>query len=1518
MSTFGSGQVAATALRGRVLERLSAELEWTDGDGDDDFVSWTAGPATTFFCVEDGPDGAPDLGVFRVFTPVATVGDVEAALTRCNTLNSYATTNRWMIAPGSYEDADAEMIWIGCSFVVGPHNQAALETFVTWCVQEQIATATAGMTSGLAEQLGGKPCILENADAQHREENDWNEVVRHYQNVVEPSKNKRADDLAVNLQAAFLSLRDEMLAEGRGAWYSPEPDSYPLSCEMPANWSGYAEDIRWIPDQSGPPTARVKASLTTWGDLGNGLLITMSSPGYSADSDAVANQLNRLDEQAKGATHFVGAWTRHQHDPTYLVFLPAALLEQDITWPVIMREILLTFARQAQLARRVVIEPDVQQMLDGGAVQSAGLEASLRPHGLAWGETGEGRNPVASYLDGIYRLLVGDDSDWAYPAANGFTWWPYRQAQEITVIPRDDAPAPLRESVLIRISTEVRMAVPVAPQALTAIAKRNATLAESALVLRDDGTLVLACQLALDEGFSALAPQWAQDLAIRQFVTARELGAELAGLGTDAASAQPVSGPRPEPDWWFGEFEREEGEAAAASREDAPETRPQVPLIASGGLYALPYRMSSRDDGILEFTWRPSHTPWPVPADPEIQVTVTRGTDAAGPAWIIRSHVPVKASAAEKARWCNDRNAGLLLAPDPPMVTVIGGWGLTTEGKCCLTTGQTRQLVQDDESEGARSLGYLLREEQHAVIAALRAAPETARETPLTAVELAAGLDTVRAAFARLFGDSQETAWSTEPGEASTLVTCGEMTIEVPVGYGRPQLALLYGELLASFPHGRSWLSPSPLFPARVADLAFENLERDGSLWQDEAGNWVFDAGHAQARLELMQIGQALRVDGIAEFLAANRIGAIPVGPGIGRLGVTIPPAQFAWAVEYTAVEVLEWVLRHVIGQVREAARQGEQSRKPAPPERPRLFGSGRPAAVALRARLLELLGAEQEWTLGDLDSPDVMWNSGLATTVFAVAEGATATPGLSVLLVYTPIAAALNGNVARDVCSELNQSTATARWSVVRERDSDGTYYDEVQLSCAFVVGPHNQDTLESFALWCVREQIAAATGHIRSRDVAGAVSGVYSRYTGFPAGDERADWHPVTSFIDRIIRPSASLSADRLADELQEAFRGLLDRMFGERTSAWFAAEDVPPLTCETPFAWEPYPYGVVTHIRVSDDDLDQKPQTALLESELTKHPEFGNGLRITIHVPRDPQGHSGRAINELNRLDTEVAGASHSFGGWTMSKSVLGGGGAGPGCEIFLPAACAESVANRPYVMREILLTLARQALLARRVLVPPDERSAEDRSSGIGLAVSADPLATFVRGPHGLAWGETGEGRQPPMLVIRTEKQQQLIAEAEAVLAGEPAGKLLDGQSVGNIADTDERRAAIDAILASYDLCVDWDQEFWEGQHVVPKSRYQPGMNFTYEDGEFLLDGTPWTPPYMSPDSGFEWEEWAADLGLPETFWENGPLSFEGLDHDELVNDALSQARNILDSGAEEGEEEEEEEEEEPSD
>ena len=278
---------------------------------------------------------------------------------------------------------------------------------------------------------------------------------------------------------------------------------------------------------------------------------------------------------------------------------------------------------------------------------------------------------------------------------------------------------------------------------------------------------------------------------------------------------------------------------------------------------------------------------------------------------------------------------------------------------------------------------------------------------------------------------------------------------------------------------------------------------------------------------------------------------------------------------------------------------------------------------------------------VGDHDSPGIVWNSGLATTMFEVTEGADGTPDLGVLRVCTPIAAAGNGNAARDVCWSSTRRTATARWSVAREPDPDGSYYDEVQVSCAFVVGPHNQDTLESFALWCVREQIAVATAHIRSGDVAEAVAGVYSRYTGFPAGDDRVDRHPVVSFAERVVQPGASLSADGLAEELLCGIPGAAGEDVRRADQRVVRVRDGLPLTCETPFSWDLYPHGVITHMRASDDDPEDKPLTALIESEITAHPVLGNGLRITVHVPRDPRGHAGRALNAVNRLDAEGGG-------------------------------------------------------------------------------------------------------------------------------------------------------------------------------------------------------------------------------------------------------------------------------------
>ena len=58
-----------------------------------------------------------------------------------------------------------------------------------------------------------------------------------------------------------------------------------------------------------------------------------------------------------------------------------------------------------------------------------------------------------------------------------------------------------------------------------------------------------------------------RDQSMQRVVGSAAIGAELAELGTDAASAHPVSGPRPEPDVWFGQFAEEMRKTAEAKRE---------------------------------------------------------------------------------------------------------------------------------------------------------------------------------------------------------------------------------------------------------------------------------------------------------------------------------------------------------------------------------------------------------------------------------------------------------------------------------------------------------------------------------------------------------------------------------------------------------------------------------------------------------------------------------------------------------------------------------------------------------------------------------------------------------------------------------------------------------------------------------------------------------------------------------------------------------------------------------------
>jgi hypothetical protein len=127
---------------------------------------------------------------------------------------------------------------------------------------------------------------------------------------------------------------------------------------------------------------------------------------------------------------------------------------------------------------------------------------------------------------------------------------------------------------------------------------------------------------------------------------------------------------------------------------------------------------------------------------------------------------------------------------------------------------------------------------------------------------------------------------------------------------------------------------------------------------------------------------------------------------------------------------------------------------------------------------------------------------------------------------------------------------------------------------------------------------------------------------------------------------------------------------------------------------------------------------------------------------------------------------------------------------------------------------------------------------------------------------------------------TDKQDDLKGEANVILfqmwVDPQEDELLDGQPIGTV-DPYERWEMVAELLGQHDLEI-------IGERIMPVSRYRLGMTFSYGEGEFLLDGTHWTPVYMTPETKAEWEAWAADLGLPDTFWEEFAEEFEADEED----------------------------------
>ncbi len=362
-----------------------------------------------------------------------------------------------------------------------------------------------------------------------------------------------------------------------------------------------------------------------WEQLAQDLIATFTGTGGDC-----ANELNLLDARVAGASHSFGGWTMARNvagdaAPACVVFLPAAFAEQVGNGRAVMREILLTLTRQALLARRELLTAERLAADDGPgvglAVYADPFATTARgPHGLAWGETGEGRNPAVRVLDQVHDFCVGPDAAWADARPDGFTWWPYQQAQQVTATLH--GASDVAQGVSVRIATEVRREVPVTPETLRVVAGINAELGQATLALREDGLLFLATRIYVHEGTSHWASRWAQMLVPEQFIMARDLSARLAavgGFGEEAVSAHPFSGPRPVPDELFGIRDSTLIGWAASVEEGLT---PIVALLALGRPYTLPIDLSSSgEDGAgLTFSWRPSQGNADLPVEPVIWV----------------------------------------------------------------------------------------------------------------------------------------------------------------------------------------------------------------------------------------------------------------------------------------------------------------------------------------------------------------------------------------------------------------------------------------------------------------------------------------------------------------------------------------------------------------------------------------------------------------------------------------------------------------------------------------------------------------------------------------------------------------------------------------------------------------------------------------------------------------------------------------------------------------------------------
>lgn len=526
------------------------------------------------------------------------------------------------------------------------------------------------------------------------------------------------------------------------------------------------------------------------------------------------------------------------------------------------------------------------------------------------------------------------------------------------------------------MSTEVRCNVPGSAEVLVAVARANFDPGFSALVAGpgDLRSVLLAARVPVYAVGQLHLPRLAQCVAADQFIAARDLRGRLDGVGEPTVTAHPFSGPRPRDEQQEAEtrerFALRETALVPTAEQEREGLTSRVVLLAVAGQGIPPLRMSVREDGGLDYAWRlPSYERELVGTlgDPLICGEVFPGESPAGPGWIVRSRVPLAGDMEAKARWCNEQNAVLASAGDVAAgLFVPGGWGLSPDGECCLTS---RLPPISGVTEQGRVM-YLRRvagDHQEAVRLALRGTlPGSVTSKSASRQELAEGLAQTVAAFRTILEYPADCTASVDTGAAAVTLTIdgplvdlpavAEMidddstrtVVAVPASASHTELTIAYAALLTRSTsriegNGERGLAPGELpgwqLPDRGVSGAVGELTKAGILTMPGASTAVFPAGQGWGRAGLESLPSRslhgpvpmivfAEMDGLTQgdvgdrAVDGNVLGTwVPTLNEAGlRYGVIIPPTGLVWDSDYAVQELMIWLFRHVIRHVQAAA----------------------------------------------------------------------------------------------------------------------------------------------------------------------------------------------------------------------------------------------------------------------------------------------------------------------------------------------------------------------------------------------------------------------------------------------------------------------------------------------------------------------------------------------------------------------------------------------------------------------